>query len=76
MNSPGYKKTGRKPDSGQPGRLSRELRANIDTIVTDFGDSSDLVVNVDADDKSGITFAVVFLSEMVSNSRRVAVARV
>jgi spore germination protein KA len=37
-------------------------------LVNEFGKSSDLIVNVDANAKAGNTFAVVYLTEMVDNS--------
>ena len=70
----GKKTAGQNRDDNPSGLLSRDLKENINTIVSEFGQSSDLVVNVDRNVKTGISFAVAFLSEMVCDQEVVALS--
>ena len=65
MKIPGKKAQVQNQDANPSGLLFSDIRSNIDVIVTEFGKSSDLIVNVDTNIKIGHTFAIVFLSEMV-----------
>lgn len=54
------------PDNSEP-LISEILQKNIDQIKNDFGNSSDLIVNISKYDRSEVTYASVYITEMVDD---------
>ncbi len=74
MNTSGKRKAGDKTGGGPPELMYGDLKDNIETIISEFGKSSDLIVNVDANERAATTFAVVFLAEMVDDQAVVSLS--
>ncbi len=70
----GKKTTEQKQDSKPSGLLSPDLQTNIEMIMSDFGKSSDLIVNIDTNAKTGTKFAVAYLAGMVCDQEVAALS--